>query len=114
MLSGTVPITKQLNSVTVRSVPAPAVIRPAGRYLKSSNALKNLPSQCLGSFSTLASDRAMRRHVSAFRQGERVDPDSGKHHLAHAVCCLLFMLENDIQESKLDEPLPAMLKRQAD
>lgn len=57
---------------------------------------------------------AMRRHVSAFRQGERVDPDSGKHHLAHAVCCLLFMLENDIQESKLDEPLPAMLKRQAD
>ena len=38
MLSGIVPITKQLNSVTDRAVPAPAVIRPAGRYLKSSSA----------------------------------------------------------------------------
>ena len=39
MLSGIVPITKQLNNVTDRSVPAPAVMRPAGRYLKSSSAL---------------------------------------------------------------------------
>ena len=38
MSSGTVPMTKQLNSVTDRPVPAPAVIRPAGRYLKSSSA----------------------------------------------------------------------------
>ena len=38
MLSGTVPMTKQLNKVTDRAVPAPAVIRPAGRYLKSSSA----------------------------------------------------------------------------
>jgi len=39
MLSGIVPITKQLNSVTLRAVPAPAVMRPAGKYLKSSSAL---------------------------------------------------------------------------
>ena len=38
MLSGIVPMTKQLNSVTERAVPAPAVMRPAGRYLKSSRA----------------------------------------------------------------------------
>ena len=38
MLSGMVPITKQLNKVTLRPVPAPAVIRPAGRNLKSSSA----------------------------------------------------------------------------
>jgi hypothetical protein len=38
MLSGMVPITKQLNSVTARSVPAPATIRPAGRKRKSSSA----------------------------------------------------------------------------
>ena len=31
MLSGMVPMTKQLNSVTDRPVPAPAVMRPAGR-----------------------------------------------------------------------------------
>ena len=30
-LSGIVPMTKQLNSVTLRSVPAPARMRPAGR-----------------------------------------------------------------------------------
>ncbi len=38
MLSGMVPMTKQLKSVTDRPVPAPAVIRPAGRYLKSASA----------------------------------------------------------------------------
>lgn len=57
---------------------------------------------------------AMRRHVAAFRRGERIDSESGKHHLAHAVCCLMFMLENDIQQSIDDEPVPAMLQRQAD
>jgi hypothetical protein len=31
MLSGIVPMTKQLNSVTERPVPAPATMRPAGR-----------------------------------------------------------------------------------
>ena len=31
--SGIVPITKQLNNVTLRSVPAPARMRPAGRNL---------------------------------------------------------------------------------
>ena len=38
MSSGIVPITKQLNKVTFRFVPAPAVIRPAGKNLKSSSA----------------------------------------------------------------------------
>jgi hypothetical protein len=34
MSSGIVPMTKQLKSVTRRPVPAPAMIRPAGRNLK--------------------------------------------------------------------------------
>ncbi len=38
IVSGIVPMTKQLNSVTLRPVPAPAVIRPAGRNLKPSSA----------------------------------------------------------------------------
>jgi hypothetical protein len=33
------------------------------------------------------------RHVFAYMKGEKNDPESGCHHLAHAVCCLLFMLE---------------------
>lgn len=35
---------------------------------------------------------ASMRHVLAWWQGERIDPESGKHHLAHAVCCMLFLM----------------------
>ncbi len=38
IVSGIVPMTKQLNSVTDRPVPAPAVIRPAGKKRKPSSA----------------------------------------------------------------------------
>jgi hypothetical protein len=38
MSSWIVFITKQLNRVTRRSVPAPAMMRPAGRTLKSASA----------------------------------------------------------------------------
>lgn len=43
-----------------------------------------------------ASDRyfaAARRHLASWRKGERVDPESGHPHLAHAICCLLFLAE---------------------
>jgi hypothetical protein len=32
------------------------------------------------------------RHLSAYSDGEKVDQESGESHLAHAVCCLLFLL----------------------
>lgn len=32
------------------------------------------------------------RHIFAAATGERSDPDDGYSHLAHAVCCLLFMM----------------------
>jgi len=31
------------------------------------------------------------RHLTAWKQGEHLDPDSGLPHLAHAGCCLLFL-----------------------
>lgn len=37
--------------------------------------------------------KAMARHVFARLRGEINDPDSGLPHLAHAACCILFMLE---------------------
>lgn len=43
---------------------------------------------------------ATMRHVTDWRRGERLDPESGKHHLAHAVCCLLFLLWFDEQPQK--------------
>lgn len=51
---------------------------------------------------------AARRHMQAFMNGERRDIESGLHHLAHAACCLLFMLENDLQHE-----LPESVKHQA-
>jgi hypothetical protein len=39
---------------------------------------------------------ALQRHVWAWKEGEQIDPESGKHHLAHALCCLMFLYEHDI------------------
>jgi len=43
---------------------------------------------------------ALQRHVWAWKEGEQIDPESGKHHLAHALCCLMFLYEHDIMYSK--------------
>lgn len=40
---------------------------------------------------------AAQRHLVRWRLGERADPESGLPHLAHAVCCLLFLLWFDDQ-----------------
>ena len=42
---------------------------------------------------------ASMRHVLAWWQGERIDPESGKHHLAHAVCCMLFLMWFDSRDA---------------
>lgn len=33
------------------------------------------------------------RHLLSFSAGENLDPESGLHHLAHARCCLGFLME---------------------
>lgn len=33
------------------------------------------------------------RHLNAHRRGELVDGESGESHLAHAACCILFLLD---------------------
>lgn len=48
--------------------------------------------------STRYADAAM-RHVVARLGGERMDPESGLPHLAHACCCLLFWMWFDARES---------------
>lgn len=39
---------------------------------------------------------ALQRHLWAWKDGEQDDPESGKNHLAHAMCCLMFLLERDM------------------
>jgi len=38
---------------------------------------------------------AMQRHLWAWKSGEQLDQETGKNHLAHALCCLMFLYEHD-------------------
>lgn len=38
---------------------------------------------------------AAQRHLWAYKEGEVNDPESGVSHLAHALCCIMFMLDLD-------------------
>ena len=39
---------------------------------------------------------AAMRHVNAMRQGYVLDEESGLHHAAHAICCLMFIGETEM------------------
>ena len=38
------------------------------------------------------------RHFAAYASGETHDTETGKHHLAHAICCLLYIVAFDLGE----------------
>ena len=38
---------------------------------------------------------ALQRHLWAWKTGEKTDPETGRNHLAHAMCCLMFLYEHD-------------------
>ncbi len=48
---------------------------------------------------------AMMRHVTAWQSGELVDPETGESHLAHAICCLLFMLWHEAKDQRGRPPV---------
>jgi len=41
---------------------------------------------------------AMMRHIVSWRGGEKVDAESGKYHLSHAICCAIFLIWADKNE----------------
>lgn len=43
------------------------------------------------------------RHIFAYLGGEDKDPESGLSHLAHASCCILFVLEFEETHKDLDD-----------
>lgn len=43
---------------------------------------------------------AAQRHINQWWEGEKYDSETGENHLAHAICCLMFMLWFDNQEDK--------------
>lgn len=46
------------------------------------------------------------RHMLAHAFGERLDPESGEPHLAHAICCLMIALETELLSPKPDADVP--------
>lgn len=46
---------------------------------------------------------AAMRHLTAFNDGEDKDPESGLSHLAHAACCIMFLLEFEKTRPELDD-----------
>jgi hypothetical protein len=59
------------------------------------------------------------RHIFAWMRGENKDPESGLSHLAHAGCCIMFLLEHEIQQLGQDDryktvPAPKDLAQAAD
>ena len=40
------------------------------------------------------------RHFTAYAAGEKLDPETGKSHIAHAICCLLYLLAFEIGEDR--------------
>ncbi len=53
---------------------------------------------------------AFLRHATAWRLGELTDPETGCHHLAHAACCLLFILSEELgHDPDFDGPTQALV-----
>lgn len=52
------------------------------------------------------------RHVFAYMKGESTDAETGESHLAHALCCLMFMLDLDLQKQK--EPIVSSINSTED
>jgi hypothetical protein len=44
------------------------------------------------------------RHINDYVKGEKNDPESGCNHLAHAICCLMFILDADESGQALAPP----------
>lgn len=46
---------------------------------------------------------ATQRHLHQFWAGEDLDPESGHHHLAHALCCVLMLYATVIRFPDRDD-----------
>ncbi len=43
------------------------------------------------------------RHIFAYARGENIDPETGLHHIAHAMCCCMFIIGMPHYVSKQDD-----------
>ena len=52
---------------------------------------------------------AAMRHIQAFNDGEDNDPESGLSHVAHAMCCMMFLLGTINHRPDMDDRWPTTL-----
>lgn len=43
------------------------------------------------------------RHIFSFSRGENLDPETGLPHLAHAACCILFLIDHTLLGYGVDD-----------
>lgn len=70
----------------------PALVRQVGQVL-GYGARKYAPNNWRKGMKWSEVYSAMQRHLLAWQEGEDIDPESGLPHLAHAGCCLAFLME---------------------
>lgn len=51
---------------------------------------------------------AAMRHLFAHLRGEIKDPETGESHLAHAICCLMFILDSEESGVPLADAAPSL------
>lgn len=54
---------------------------------------------------------AAMRHIQAFNDGEDNDPESGLSHVAHAMCCMMFLLGTINHRPDMDDRWPTTLEK---
>lgn len=72
------------------------VLAEVGKVL-AFGAEKYEPWNWAGGFAWSRLISAAQRHIGAFQDGEEVDPETQISHLAHAMCCLIFLLAHQLQ-----------------
>jgi hypothetical protein len=55
---------------------------------------------------------ASMRHITAWIRGESVDQETGLSHLAHAVCCLLFLISYEMEGLGTDDRVWEMMTKE--
>lgn len=56
---------------------------------------------------------AILRHIFAYMGGQDKDPETGLSHLAHAACCIMFLLEFEKTHPELDDRYKGVKNEQA-
>jgi hypothetical protein len=46
---------------------------------------------------------ALYRHLVEYTKGNKIDDETGLHHLAHAVCCAMFIIDADVSGRELEK-----------